>query len=118
MKCPVCRAVYRSSNGLCRRCGVDLSPLIDICDRAIGHYRQALVALEAGDIAKATASNDQALALNANDAAFYALAGRLRALSGDLPAAIRCWQQALKLDPKHAAASQCLALLQGKNPEI
>ncbi len=115
MKCPVCRATYRSSNSLCRRCGVDLSPLIEIHDCAIGHHRQALRALKAGDIPNAVVSNDRALALNAGNAAFYALAGRLRALLGDLPAAIRFWQQALIVDAKHPTASRCLALLQGKS---
>jgi len=69
MKCPVCRATYRSSGvreqGLgarkmpiprnllpdtlnCHRCGV-ISPLIHIHDRAIWYHRQAIQALQAGD---------------------------------------------------------------------
>ena len=114
MKCPVCRAVYRSSTGICRRCGVDLSPLICLWDRAIWHHRQALLQLQAGNLAMAKACNDQALALHRKNADFYVLAGRLLALEGDFLAASRCWKQAIAIDSRHPLAGQYLAFLQSK----
>jgi len=116
MKCPVCRAVYRSSNGICRRCGVDLSPLICIWDRALWHYRQALLQLQAGNLAMAKACNDQALALHRQNADFYVLAGRLLALQGNLSLASRYWKQAIAIDAKHTLAAQYLAFLKAEPP--
>ena len=129
MKCPVCRAPYRPASAssaadsdaahanpalrsaLCRRCGVDLSPLIQLHDRAIWHYRQAIQAFRAGDYAVAIASNDQAIALWSN-ADFHAFAGQLWALQGEFLQAIAAWKIAHQLDPQQAIAH---AGLQGLN---
>ncbi len=128
MKCPVCRATYRSSavreQGLgargnafpltrnlipnplnCHRCGVDLSPLIHIHDRAIWHHRQAIQALQAGDYPIATTWNNQALALYVNNADFHALAGQLWALQGEFRQAIAAWEKARQLNPQHSTAN-------------
>lgn len=133
MKCPVCRATYRSSGvraqGLgarenanphtrnllpdplnCHRCGVDLSPLIHIHDRAIWYHRQAIQALQAGDYPAATTWNNQALALNVNNAAFHTLAGQLWALQGEFRQALAAWEKARQLNPQHPTAN---AYLQG-----
>lgn len=121
MKCPVCRATYRSpeksenSNSpptyLCRRCGGDLTPLIHLHDQAIWHHHQAIQALRSGDDREAMHRNNQALALYANHADFHALAGQIWALQGELGDAIAAWQKALQLSPQNATASACLQFL-------
>jgi tetratricopeptide (TPR) repeat protein len=118
MKCPVCRAIYRSSAKgenlnlpsayLCRRCGVDLTPLIHLHDQAIWYHHQAIQALQSGDYRLSMYRNNQALALYASHADFYALAGQLLALQGELGAAIAAWQKARQLSPQHETASACL----------
>jgi Tfp pilus assembly protein PilF len=123
MKCPVCRATYRPSGDrssaadeadlLCRRCGVDLSPLIQIHDRAVWHYRQAIQALQARDYAAAAHHNHQALALDRHNADFHALAGQISALQGDLWQAIASWKTARQLDPQQAIANACLQCFTG-----
>lgn len=123
MKCPVCRATYRSSGAAnshsdalsaplnCHRCGADLSPLIHIHDRAIKYHRQAIQALQAKDYSAATIWNNQALALYSH-ADFYALAGQLCALQGDFQKAIGAWEKAVQLNPQHPTASGYLKQLE------
>lgn len=113
MKCPVCRATYRPAHeaSLCRRCGADLSPLIQIHDWAVWHYRQAIQLVEAGDYAAAQMQNEQAIALYHNNADFHALAGQLWALQGEFQRAIAAWKQAQKLEPLHPVAGNCLQIL-------
>ncbi|MBE9181529.1 tetratricopeptide repeat protein [Oculatella sp. LEGE 06141] len=129
MKCPVCRATYhpasrnrkpsgnednaslRASSPLCRRCGVDLSPLIHLHDQAIWHHRQAVQAFKAGDYPTAMSRNDQALALHFNHADFHILAGQLWALQGELGKAIAAWKKAQQLNPDHPMASALLQCL-------
>ncbi|WP_019498909.1 hypothetical protein [Pseudanabaena sp. PCC 6802] len=116
MKCPVCRATYRvpekveNSNSasayLCRRCGVDLAPLIHLHDLAIWHHHQAIQALQAGNLQEAMQSNERALALYSNCADFYALAGQILALQGEFVPAIGAWQKALQIAPEHPNASK------------
>ena len=118
MKCPVCRAIYRSlgkeensnspSASLCRRCGADLAPLIYLHDQAIWYHHQAIQALRSGDYRGSMQINNQALALYSNHADFHALAGQLWALQGELGAAIAAWQKAQQLSPQHVSASACL----------
>jgi tetratricopeptide (TPR) repeat protein len=126
MNCPVCRAVYRpsgergrvgegESESKCRRCGADLSPLIQIHDQALWYYRRALRLLTDGNIAEAKATNEQALALHHGNADFHALAGRLWALEGELQQAIVSWRRALILEAQHPLASRCLQSLLGGN---
>lgn len=132
MKCPVCRATYRSPElqrqGLdpeaatpdarsdtaavnCRRCGVDLAPLIRLHDQAIWHHRQAIQSFNAGDYAIAIAHNNHALTLNAQQADFHALAGQLWALQGNAARAIAAWKTAQHLNPQHPAATVYLQQL-------
>lgn len=113
MKCPVCRAIYRPANetSLCRRCKADLSPLIQIHDRALWHYRQAIQLVKAGDYAAAQTQNNQAIALHYNNADFHALAGQLWALQGEFHLAQAAWKQAQKLEPLHPVACSCLQIL-------
>jgi tetratricopeptide (TPR) repeat protein len=109
MKCPVCRAIYRPApSPNCRRCGVDLSPLIRLHDQAVWHHRQAIQELQAGRYAEATVSNQQALALNASSDDFQALAGQLWALQGEFRPAIAAWKRARHLNPQHPTATRCL----------
>ncbi|HEY9641972.1 MAG TPA: hypothetical protein V6C57_15905 [Coleofasciculaceae cyanobacterium] len=115
MKCPVCRATYRSPGqtedaaaSLCRRCGVDLSPLIQIHDQSIWHYRQAVEAFKAKDYAAAAHHNHQALALDRHNADFHALSGQLLALQGELGQAIAAWKIARQLNSQHPTAAACL----------
>ncbi|MBE9128668.1 MULTISPECIES: tetratricopeptide repeat protein [unclassified Coleofasciculus] len=125
MHCPVCRAVYRplkdtpeswdtessSISPLCRRCGADLSPLIQLHDQAIWYYNQALKQLDQGNYSQAQVMVEQALARYYGNADFHALAGRLAALAGQFPEATVSWRRALKLNPEHQSASHCLQSL-------
>lgn len=112
MKCPVCRAAYRPSpDCLCKRCGADLTSLIQIHDCAIHHYRQAIAAFNMAAYTTAHTHLDQAIALNHSNADFYALSGQLWALQGNFQAAIDAWKQAKKLDPKHPVAATCLQIM-------
>lgn len=119
MKCPVCRAPYRPSQDpkatsqllLCRRCGADLTPLIQLYDRAILHYRRAIAAKQTQDYTTAQAAIQQAIALHRH-ADFHALAGQLYALQGQFEGAIAAWKLAQSLDPNHSVASPCLSLMQ------
>lgn len=127
MKCPVCRAIYRSPGRdqevrdanfgtpdqipaalNCHRCGVDLSPLIHLHDRAVWYHRKAIQALQAGDYPAATAWNEQALALYANNADFHVLAGQLWAVQGEFRQAIGAWKKAQQLNPQHPTANAYL----------
>lgn len=113
MKCPACRATYRPSlppSYLCRRCGIDLFPLIDLQDRALWHHRQAIASFKAGDRTAATAQNDLALALYPNHSDFQAFAGQLHALQGEFPRAIAAWKKARQLNPSHPTSSNCLEI--------
>ncbi|MGA7953387.1 MAG: hypothetical protein WCA07_07680 [Gloeobacterales cyanobacterium] len=127
MKCPVCRAIYRPASAskelgvesgenrlpsaLCRRCGVDLSPLIHLHDQALWYHRQAIQAFKVGDYAAAATQNNQALALYSNNADFHALTGQLWALHGEFRQAINAWKKAQQLDPQHSTAGACLECL-------
>jgi tetratricopeptide (TPR) repeat protein len=120
MKCPVCRATYRSSsvvnsqlnsqphslsNSLnCHRCGIDLSPLIRIHDQSIGYHRRAIQALQEKNYSVAADWNHQALGLSNNNADFHALAGQLLALQGKFQEAIGAWEKAVKLNAQHPTA--------------
>jgi tetratricopeptide (TPR) repeat protein len=133
MKCPVCRATYRSPSTRdqeqgedstfqspdllpkllnCHRCGVDLSPLIQIHDQALWYYCQAIQALQAGNYPAAITWNNQALALCSNNADFHALAGQLWALQGEFRQAILAWETARQISPQHQAANAYLAELE------
>ncbi len=135
MKCPVCRATYRSpgirnrgaevreitnpspqspipSSLTCHRCGADLSPLIHLHDQAIWYYRQAIQALQTGNYAVATAWNNQALALHHNNADFHALAGQLWVLQGEFQRAILAWQKAQRINPQHQTTNAYLEALE------
>ena len=131
IKCPVCRAVYRPTKAklfvaasaeevrtalasVCRRCGVDLSPLIRIHDQALSYHRQALQFLQQGDYSKAKRNNEQAIALHQNSADFHALAGQLWALEGEFSLAAVSWQKAVDLNPQQPLASSCLQILTEK----
>ena len=131
MKCPLCRATYRSPEFKsqesepdaaiaavrsaaalnCRRCGVNLAPLIRLHDQAIWHHRQAIQSFNAGDYPIAIAHNNQAIALNAQQADFHALAGQLWALQGDAVGAIAAWKTAQHLNPQHPTATLYLQQL-------
>jgi tetratricopeptide (TPR) repeat protein len=109
MQCPVCRAVYRPSpTHSCRRCGLDLSPLITLHDQALWHHRQALESFRAFDYPTAIAENDRALALIPNQPDFQAFAGQLWACQGEFAKAIAAWEKALQLDPHQKKAEACL----------
>lgn len=133
MKCPVCRATYRSSRTKdqekgesstfgppdqlpktlnCHRCGADLSPLIHLHDQALWYYRQAIQALQAGNYPAAITWNNQALALCRNNADFHALTGQLWALQGEFRRASFAWEQARQISPQHQAANAYLAELE------
>lgn len=117
MKCPVCRAVYTPNTQhstpntqyptpTCRRCGLDLSPLIQLHDQAVWYHHQAIAAFNAGDYPTATRWNNQAVALHSTQADFHLFAGQLWALQGDLALAIAAWKKALHLNPQHPALSK------------
>lgn len=115
MKCPVCRAPYRSTappSFTCRRCSADLTPLIQLHDRAIHHYRQAIALLQSANYAAAQQQVQQAIAFSHANADFHALDGQLQALTGQWEGAIAAWKRASQLDPKHPLANHCLSTLQ------
>ena len=118
MKCPVCRATYRTPESSpppepkpCHRCGADLSALIALHDQAIGHHRQAIAQFVAGDLAAAIAANNQAIQLHSQHPKFHAFAGQLSALQGEFGPAIRSWQLAQTIDPQDTTVSACLEIL-------
>ena len=113
MKCPVCRALYQpgQSTLACRRCGADLTALIQIHDRALWHYRQAIIHLKTEAYLDAQTHIQQAIALNSRNATFYALAGQIWALQGSWQAAIEAWKQAQRLDRSNQTTADCLKLL-------
>jgi tetratricopeptide (TPR) repeat protein len=90
---------------------VELTPLIHLHDRAIWYHRQAVQAFKLGDYPTASAWNDQALAIEFNNADFQALAGQLWALQGELQRAITAWKKAQQLNPQHQTAEACLRVL-------
>jgi Flp pilus assembly protein TadD len=118
MKCPVCRATYRSAEFSkpteappCHRCGADLSALIALHDQAIAHHRQAIAQFVAGDLTAAVAANNQAIQLHSQHPKFHALAGQLSALQGELGPAMRSWHMAQRLDPQNTTVSACLEIV-------
>lgn len=131
MKCPVCRATYRPPSTKqevgedatsqpqdllphplnCHRCGVDLSPLIQIHDQALWYYHQAIQAMHAGNYPAAVTWNNQALALYGNHADFHVLAGQLWALQGEFRQAFFAWEKAQQINPQHRIASTYLQRL-------
>jgi len=121
MKCPVCRAIYRPSrinedsclisSTCCRRCGVDLAPLICLHDLALWHYPEAIQSFKSVDLVKAISQNQQAIALDSRNADFYVLSGQILALQGELDLAIAAWHKAMAISPKHSKAVEFLQLL-------
>ncbi|WP_339375061.1 hypothetical protein [Stenomitos frigidus] len=89
----------------------DLTALIQIHDRALWHYRQAIAELKVEDYPGAQIQIQQALALDGRQAIFYTLAGQISALQGEWQLAITTWKQAQRLDPTNPIALQCLQLL-------
>jgi tetratricopeptide (TPR) repeat protein len=137
MKCPVCRAAYRPlefrdrelgighsptlnpqpstpSAQNCRRCGVDLSPLIRLYDQAIWWHRQAIRAFKANDYSAAMNWNNRAIALHTHNADFHALAGQLWALQGEFGKAIASLKKTQQIEPKHPTAAFLQVVLQPK----
>ncbi|MGG6268958.1 tetratricopeptide repeat protein [Leptolyngbya sp. AN03gr2] len=111
LKCPVCRADYRAKSTLyCRRCGVDLAPLIQLHDQAIWHYQQAIAAFEADDISTAQQQIERAIALHSRNATFHTFAGQLWALQGKFDHAIAAWKTAIDIHPD-CSAQQALQIL-------
>ncbi|NJL19634.1 MAG: tetratricopeptide repeat protein [Leptolyngbyaceae cyanobacterium SM1_3_5] len=105
IKCPVCRADYRTSaTSSCRRCGADLAPLIEIHDRSIWHYQQAIAAFKSSQIFAAQQQIDFAIALNSRSADFHAFAGQLWALQGKFDRALAAWRSAIAIDADHPIA--------------
>lgn len=113
MKCPACRATYQPGQAslVCRRCGADLTALIQIHDRALWHYRAAIAHIKADAYPGAQTHIQQALALDRRNAAFHALAGQAWALQGKWQPAIAAWKQAQQLDPGNPIAAHHLRLL-------
>jgi len=98
MKCPVCGAVYHAGTSpQCRRCGLDLSPLIDLADGAIACHREAIMAFESRNYGLARKLNHRALALHQSNGDFHCLAGQLLFLEGKFAQAILCWHRAQAL---------------------
>jgi len=140
MKCPVCRASYRPSAAQpgfaeaegrgqraggeepltypCRRCGADLTSLIQLHDRATYHYRKAIALFQSANYPAAQAELQRAIALHRTNADYYVLNGQLHALQGDFGGAIAAWKQAQSFDPKHPYAAQILTNLQHFIPTI
>ncbi|NJO50111.1 MAG: hypothetical protein HC840_12505 [Leptolyngbyaceae cyanobacterium RM2_2_4] len=133
MKCPVCRATYRPADrelkiekqgagveqslnlsSQCRRCGVDLSPLICLHDQAIWWHRQAIRAFKANDYTAAISWNNRAIALHTQNADFHALAGQLWALQGEFGKAIASLKKTQQIEPKHPAVAFFEIVLQPK----
>lgn len=114
MKCPVCGARYRSqpASGTvlsCRRCGSDLTALIQVHDQAVWWYRQACEAFEAEDYPTAQTAVQAAIALHGSQyAEFYLLAGKVWAMQGEWSQAWQAWRQAAALEPKSEAVQALL----------
>jgi tetratricopeptide (TPR) repeat protein len=105
MKCPVCRATYRSTQTpeqltyTCHRCGADLTALIRIHDQAIAHHCRAIEYFKSGNIHDAMVANDQAINLHSRHPSFHALAGRLWVIQGNFDQAFQSWKLTKALDP-------------------
>ncbi|MEB3173805.1 MAG: tetratricopeptide repeat protein [Cyanobacteriota bacterium] len=110
MRCPVCRAEYRAGAVLCRRCGLDWSPLLSLRDQALAYHRRALAAFRERDYALAAQANNQALALTQDQTAFHQLRGQLLFLEGDFSGAAQAWRRALRLAPDGEAEKLLLGL--------
>lgn len=121
MKCPVCRAIYRPSrittdfrliaSTSCRRCGVDLAPLISLHDLALWHHRAAIQSFQSGDLVKAITQNQHAIAIDSRNADFHVFAGQILALQGEFNLAIAAWHKAMEISPQHPKAAKFLQLL-------
>lgn len=124
MKCPVCRAIYRSSrinedspvisSTCCRRCGVDLAPLISLHDLAILHHRAAIQSFQSGDLVAAIAQNQHAIAIHSHNADFQVFAGQILALQGEFDLAIAAWRKAMEISPQQPKAAEFLQLLESE----
>lgn len=77
-----------------------VTPLAGVSDAAASAWRVALVYLDRGDRPAARAELDRALALAPGVPALLNVDARLRRESGDIPGALRAWQQSLERDPQ------------------
>ena len=110
MKCPVCRAPYRE-NPTCSRCQVDLSPLIEIRNRALIQYNRALEFAKNGEWNDALKCVDRAIHFFRKEGTFYLLHGKILAHLHRYKEAYNAWQLALQYDSL-AAAQTCLSTFQ------
>ncbi len=74
--------------------------LAGVSDAAASAWRVALVYLDRGERAAARTELDRALALAPGVPALLNVDARLRRESGDVPGAVRAWQQSLDRDPQ------------------
>jgi tetratricopeptide (TPR) repeat protein len=124
MKCPVCRAIYRPSrinedspvisSTCCRRCSVDLAPLISLHDLALLHHRAAIQSFKSGDLVAAIAQNQHAIAIYFHNADFHVFAGQILALQGEFNLAIAAWHKAMEISPQQTKAHEFLQLLESE----
>jgi hypothetical protein len=90
-RCPVCRANLREATS-CRRCGADLSRLIEIETAARTHYRAALEAFSQGRFSAMYAHARESATKRATPATRRLLACAAL-LNGDPAAALHLWRR-------------------------
>ncbi|QCQ21710.1 hypothetical protein [Desulfoglaeba alkanexedens] len=89
--CPVCRANLEGA-ATCRRCGADLSRLMDVEEAARTHYRDAREAFSRGDFAAMYAHARESAAKRKVPATRRLLACAAL-LNGDPAEALRLWRR-------------------------
>lgn len=89
--CPVCRA-NPGEAASCRRCGADLSRLVDVEEAARTHYRAAREAFSRGDFAAMYAHARESAAKRKVPATRRLLACAAL-LNGDPAAALHLWRR-------------------------
>jgi tetratricopeptide (TPR) repeat protein len=119
MRCDNCGASIETDNRFCITCGhevVQAKPAAG--DKASGDYARvgeliyaAYKHKEAGEIEEAILACQGVLALSEDNSQAYALLGSLYELRGDVAAAVREYEKALRLDPANSDAGEGLKRL-------
>lgn len=113
--CPLCQHSVSATTEQCASCGGDLRPLLRAVEVAYKHYNEAVRAARARRWADAMQSLAVTLALVPDDTDALVLLGKVHYWQGRRKQAKDTFQRALLTEPRHALASQALAILTARS---
>lgn len=111
VNCPRCRRPQRRLGERCAQCGVDLTALVRIVERADGAYDAAVRAARAGRWAEAGEQASVALAFVPDDVDAVVLLAKVAERQGRRERSVELWERAGELAPDRSDVPVALAAL-------